>query len=142
MMTGVSELDDGIERTVEWLKEIEYMLSPCERREAYLAWLAVVVPLRDQMQPAAVLQLGQLLPAPLRGVFFDGWRIGEPPAEITPAEFLQTVAARLPTGFPWPPEPVVRAVFEGLVESVPPDAVSAVLEGAPASLGAYWPKHV
>lgn len=142
MGTGVAELDQAITRTIDWLKEIEYMLSPCDRQQAYLAWRAVILPLRDKMEAHAVVQLAEHLPLPLRGALWDGWRIAAAPPSGTSEEFIQAVADRLPGRFPWEPEVVIRAVFEGLVESVAPEAVADILERTPASLRPYWPKHL
>lgn len=141
MATGVPELDRDIERTVEWLKEVEYMLSPCDRHEAYLAWCAVVLSLRDQMEADAVMLLADQLPQPLRGAFLAGWRPGEATLDRPLEEYLQTVAGHLPAGFPWEPEPTVRAIFEALVEGVDPNSAPALVQRTPTSLRHYWPKQ-
>jgi uncharacterized protein (DUF2267 family) len=66
--TQVESLERTIQKTNEWLKELQELMGVEERRQAYLALRATLHVLRDCLNPDEALHLGAHLPTLIRGV--------------------------------------------------------------------------
>src|SRR5690348_9496217 len=98
--TQVAALEHTIQQTNIWLKTLAEELHLDERHEAYVALRAVLHVLRDRLTPEQAVHLGAQLPLLIRGIYYDGWRPVETPAdERQPVEFAALVAAQLPPNF-------------------------------------------
>lgn len=140
MSTGLPVFDTTVQESNEWLKLIEARLPPCGRQQAYEALRAVLHVLRDRLPADAVLGLSAQLPMLLRGVYFEGWRLGDEPTSIRdPQAFADAVAARLPPAFPRRPDDVVEAVFAALGARLDPGEVRKLVLYLPSPLRSFWP---
>ena len=86
--TGVSSLDNSIDKTNIWLAEIAGEFGTEDRRLAYRvtrAWLHV---LRDRLPVPIAANFAAQLPELLRGVFYDGWNPSRVPVKFGPREYV------------------------------------------------------
>jgi len=90
--TGVSNLDNSIEKATAWLAEVAGEFGTDDRRFAYRvvrAWMHV---LRDRLQVPVAAHLAAQLPELLRGVFYDGWNPSRVPIKYDSAEYVRRFA--------------------------------------------------
>ncbi|HYM72663.1 MAG TPA: DUF2267 domain-containing protein [Stellaceae bacterium] len=72
-MSNVAVLDTSVQRTHEWLHEIERELGFGNERAAYAALRATLHALRDRLPVELVAHFGAGLPMLVRGIYYDGW---------------------------------------------------------------------
>lgn len=141
MSTGLPVFDQTVQLSNAWLKDVEELLFPCSRQDAYAAWRATMHALRDRLQPEEALHLSAQLPLLLRGVFLEGWRLADCPSdERTTEAFVEKVTQQLPANFGSPPEFVARAVFETLVDHIDVGEVRHIIGHLPPALRNFWPR--
>jgi uncharacterized protein (DUF2267 family) len=77
----------------------------------------------------------------VRGVFFEGWRIGDgaPTKERHLADFLDHVNAECRGGVGVAPEAAVRAVFDVMWRRLDPGETAKLLRILPNELRQLWP---
>lgn len=140
MSTGLPVFDTTVQESNRWLKQVESRLPPCDRHQAYSAFRAVLHALRDRLPIEAVLGLSAQLPILLRGVYFEGWRLGDAPSSgRNPQDFADQVAAQLSPGFPRHSNEAIEAVFAALGAQLDPGEVRKLVLHLPVPLRAYWP---
>ena len=71
--TGVSNLDNSIEKTNAWLADVASEFDTDDRRFAYRVTRAWLHALRDRLPIPVAAHFAAQLPELLRGVFYDGW---------------------------------------------------------------------
>jgi uncharacterized protein (DUF2267 family) len=72
-MSNVAILDTSVQRTHEWLHEIERELGFDNERGAYAALRATLHALRDRLPVELVAHFGAGLPTLVRGIYYEGW---------------------------------------------------------------------
>lgn len=90
--TGVSNLDNSIDKAAAWLTEVAAEFGTEDRRFAYRiirAWMHV---LRDRLPVPVAAHLAAQLPELLRGVFYDGWNPSRVPVKYDSAEYVRRFA--------------------------------------------------
>jgi uncharacterized protein (DUF2267 family) len=90
--TGISSLDQSIEKTNAWLTLIAVEFGTEDRRLAYRALRAWLHALRDRLMVAVAAHFAAQLPELLRGVFYDGWSPSHVPVKFGPREYVQRFA--------------------------------------------------
>ncbi len=137
--THVEAIDQTIQKTNEWLRDLETKMGSKDRRHAYQVLRATLHALRDRLIPDEAAHLGAQLPTLIRGVYYDGWKPAGKPVRIKSVdEFLGAVVAEL--GSPkLASEASVRAVFEVLAERVSEGEINDVRSGLPEPLRALFP---
>ena len=91
--TGVSNLDNSIDKAAAWLAEVAAEFGTEDRRFAYRitrAWMHV---LRDRLPVPVAAHLAAQLPELLRGVFYDGWNPSRVPVKYDSAEYVRRFAS-------------------------------------------------
>lgn len=137
--TQVDALERTLQKTNQWLAEIQDEVGAIGRAEAYCALRATLHVLRDRLPAREALQLGAQLPMLIRGLYFEGWTMPEKPARLRHLdEFLGAVA--LEAGRPLQSTEVeVRAVLGVLVRHVSPGEIADVVGALPVELRSLWP---
>ncbi|HEY7682525.1 MAG TPA: DUF2267 domain-containing protein [Gemmatimonadales bacterium] len=141
-MTSISQVwEKSLVKSNEWLKELGAELGWQDPHAIFLALRSVLHALRDRLPPSEAADLAAQLPLLIKGVYFDGWRPGAPPAKVrSREEFFRLVMQPLARGFPEPdPERVTRAVFRILAEHVSQGEIRDVRLVLPAELADLWP---
>lgn len=76
-VTGLPAFDSTVQQSNLWLKDLMTRLGTEDREDAYHALRAVLHAVRDRIGPENVVHLGAQLPMLIRGVYYDGWHMGE-----------------------------------------------------------------
>lgn len=90
--TGISSLDQSIDKTNTWLAEIADECGTEDRRLAYRVLRAWLHALRDRLTVTIAAHFAAQLPELLRGVFYDGWSPSRVPVKFGPGEYVQRFA--------------------------------------------------
>jgi uncharacterized protein (DUF2267 family) len=137
--TQIESLERSIQKTNEWLKAIQERMGAPSRQQAYMALRATLHALRDRLQPNEAVQLGAQLPALVRGVYYEGWRLIDKPLRIRDQdEFLGVIAVEAGSTT-LDVEAAARAVFHELTERVTPGEIDDVKSGLPEPIRSLWP---
>jgi uncharacterized protein (DUF2267 family) len=90
--TGISSLDQSIEKTNAWLAGIADEFGADDRGLAYRILRAWLHTLRDRLTVTVAAHFAAQLPELVRGVFYDGWSPGRVPVKFGLGEYLQRFA--------------------------------------------------
>ena len=137
--SGVAALDHTIQETNVWLKTLAEELHFADRHHAYSALRAVLHALRDRLPPEGAVHLGAQLPIVIRGLYYEGWRMGKPTADHNVQQFAEHVRKQLPPQFPLDPLTVTNGVFKLLWERIDPGESAKVIDHLPQALRTLWP---
>lgn len=100
---------------------------------------AVMLELRDSLEPEKVLGIANALPALERGIFLDGWSLGKPLKAISdPESFFDRVYQRVKDHHS-PPPTLVADVFWLWNEKLEPPKTRNIFENLPIALRPLWP---
>jgi uncharacterized protein (DUF2267 family) len=95
--------------------------------------------IRDRLPAAQVVDLAAQLPTLLRGIFYEGWRLGNDPTRIRDrAAMLARVKKELGTDLRLAPYDVLRSVVYLLVKHVSPGEVRDVIATLPRPIATLW----
>jgi uncharacterized protein (DUF2267 family) len=90
--TGVTNLDHGIDKTIQWLADVADEFGTGDRRFAYRVTRAWLHTLRDRLPVPVAAHFAAQLPELLRGVFYDGWNPSRVPVKYGPAGYARRFA--------------------------------------------------
>ncbi len=139
MTTGLAVLDTSLNKTKEWLKDIQEQLGIGEE-DAYAAARAVFQTLRDRLTVEESAELAAQMPMMLVGVFYDGWDpTGKPEKIRTKEAFLDLVDKRL-TGR-MDPEKATRVVLGVLSKRISRGEVEDIKVNLSKKLLELWPEE-
>lgn len=138
--THVAALEHSIQQTNIWLKTLAEEGELGDRQHAYNALRAVLHVLRDRLTPEQAVHLGAQLPIVVRGIYFEGWRIGDTPVrQRNPEDFATQVEGQLPPQFPLDAATVTKIVFYLLSRELDPGETSKIICALPFPLRGLWP---
>jgi uncharacterized protein (DUF2267 family) len=137
--TGLPVFDTTVQETNLWLKAVMEGLHTDDRHLAYVALRATLHALRDRLGPENAVHLAAQLPMLLRGLYYEGWRLGASQTkERTQTDFLEHVRRELPRGSGIDPNLAARAVFGVMWEKLDLGEVGKVIDLLPAELKELW----
>jgi uncharacterized protein (DUF2267 family) len=130
---------DAIERTVqktnEWIADLERELGTESRADAWRALRAYLQVLRDRLTLDEGAQLAAQLPQLLRGVFYEGFDPGHQPEPIRDREmFLARLAERAQLEDPAEAARAAAAATRVLRRHITPGEVDDVLAQLPSDI--------
>jgi uncharacterized protein (DUF2267 family) len=138
--TQVPVLDHAVQQMNLWLKTLAEELNVEDRHGAYTALRAVLHVLRDRLTPEQGVHLGAQLPLLVRGLYYDGWRLADKPAnERQPHAFADLVVAQMPPRYAHDGLRVTKAVFNLLAKELDHGEVAKVIATMPTPLRSLWP---
>jgi len=91
-VTGVSSLDQSIDKANAWLAEVADDFGTHDRHFAYRVTRAWLHTLRDRLPVPVAAHFAAQLPELLRGVFYDGWNPSRVPVKYDQAEYIHRFA--------------------------------------------------
>lgn len=144
-MTGLQAFDSTLQKTHEWLNDLQQEMNLESRQKAYLVLRAGLHALRDRLTIDEAAQLGAQLPMLIRGFYYEGWRPAASPIKLrTKDEFLSLVLEYLqvtPTAqaVDIDPEEAIRAVFQVLQRHISEGEVESIKRMMPEALLELWP---
>jgi uncharacterized protein (DUF2267 family) len=143
-MSEVSVLDRTVQKTHQWLHDVEKELSWRDERRAYTALRAVLNSLRDRLTLEEVAQFGAQLPMFLRGVYYQRWDPTHTPIRKRDSEtFLGEVRAAFErTNEPHvDAEKIARGVFKVIAKHISPGETEHVRKMLPRGVREFWPNE-
>lgn len=137
--TGHPTFDKTLQESNLWLKELAECLKTNDRELAFRVLRATLHALRDRIGPENAVHLGAQLPMLLRGLYYEGFRLGQSStAERHVPAFLDHVRDELPLGFVGC-EDAVKAVFWVLSDKIDRREVAKILNVLPNELRQLLP---
>lgn len=135
--------DASLQKTQVWINDLMSELGWEEKpQKTCLALRAALHALRDRLTVEEAVHLGAQLPILIRGVYYEGWKLGgKPVKERHKSEFLDHVAAVFRDDPTVDPERVMRAVFKVLARHISPGETENVKNLLPKTLQELWPKR-
>jgi uncharacterized protein (DUF2267 family) len=140
-MTGAHVLDSTLASAEQWLHQLmtKLELEPDESSRGLHALRAGLHAIRDRLPAAEVVDLGAQLPVLVRGVYYEGWRLGNDPTRIrNREEMISRVERELAPDTRFSGLVVLKAVIELLSEHVSAGEISDVVATLPRSIAALW----
>ena len=140
-MTRPHVFDAHLGTATAWLDElIENLdLAPADHAHALRALRAGLHAIRDRLPAAEVVDLAAQLPVLIRGIYYEGWSLGNDPTRIRDrAAMVARVEAELASDPRLDPVDVLRAVIHLIVEHVSPGEIRDVLSTLPRPIAALW----
>ncbi|MDB5104423.1 MAG: hypothetical protein JWP91_2112 [Fibrobacteres bacterium] len=137
--TGIETIDKTLQKTNEWLKEIEAEMEWNDRHFAFQSLRAVLHALRDRLPVKEAVDLGDQLPILIRGLYYENWNLSIVPVKDRKLEdFLAHIPAYFPPDSLLDPERVVRTVFQVLRNRVSEGEIRHVIANFPRALRDLW----
>ena len=139
-MPKAAILDTSVQKTHEWLHEIEAELGFDNERAAYAALRATLHAVRDRLPAELVAHFGAELPTFIRGVYYEGWH---PSASTLKAahktDFCEFVHENLEGHDELQHiDQVVRAVLRVLDHRIEPGQIAHVVDALPEKARRLW----
>ena len=109
--TGIDAIEKTLQKTNEWIKELESALGWEDRHFAFHALRAVLHHLRDRLPVATVAHLGDQLPVLVRGVYYENWNpTREQPQLRTATDLFDQLSIDFPKEYNLDAPTMARAV--------------------------------
>ncbi|MPM66885.1 hypothetical protein SDC9_113797 [bioreactor metagenome] len=142
MSTGVTNLDNSIELTNVWLKDILEQLKWQSKNSAYEALRGTLHALRDRLPMEEAVQLAAQLPLVIKGVYYDGWTPGDKPEKFKKEEFARRVHEQFGLDSGVNPAEVIRGVLRVMYRHMGEGELSHVRNNMPADIQEWFPEEV
>ncbi len=140
-MTGLSQFDETVHLTNDWLNQLMEALDWNERHRAYAALRVVLHEIRDRLPVEEAAHLSAQLPMLVRGLYFEGWRPGR---AKRPDRSLESFLAAIDETFSGDPEAdadtIACAVFGVISSRVSAGEVQDVRSTLPEAVRRLWPE--
>jgi uncharacterized protein (DUF2267 family) len=140
-MTRSHAFDTHVTSAVKWLDELRRNLDlpRTEEARALHALRAGLHAIRDRLPPTEVVDLAAQLPAVIRGLYYEGWRLANDPTELrTRAAMVARVRKELGRDARLDAVDVLRSVIHLLVEHVSCGEIHNVMSTLPRPIAALW----
>lgn len=137
--TGLAAIERTVQKTQEWIKDIENLLER-DSRFAFQSLRAVLHILRDRLPLATAIHLGDQLPMLIRGLYYENWTPTHEPRhkERSAEDFLDRLNGYFPKEAALDSEGIVRGVFQVLRTHVTEGEIHAVRAVLPAPISSLW----
>jgi uncharacterized protein (DUF2267 family) len=129
-----------MEKTLEWVHELQDISGFPSETQAWAAMRAVLHTLRDRLTPDEAADLASQMPMLLRGMYYEGYNPGSTPLRLrTREQFIEIVERRLGNHTRIHPEFACRAVFDLLDRRISRGEILDVRRMLPADIRWMWP---
>ena len=139
-MTGIKDFDGSIGAAQEWIDDLTLRLGWHDREKVYLALVATLHALRDNLPIHEAVFLGDYLPITLRGLYYEGWRLPRYSALRTREAFLERILEGVHRDPGLTPNKLPRRYWRCLLIVCQPSELEDVRAVTPKALRApFWP---
>jgi uncharacterized protein (DUF2267 family) len=138
-VTCIKDFDDSIGAAQQWIDDLTLSLGWHDREKVYLALVATLHALRDNLPVHEAVFLGDYLPITLRGLYYEGWHMPRYSALRTREAFLERVLEGLHRDPGLDAEQVAKTVLAFLADRIPATEFEDVRTVTPKALRALWP---
>ena len=133
VMTGVHTIDSSLNKTKEWLKDVQEACGFEEQEDAYVALRAVLMTLRDRLPLGECTDFAAQLPLFLAGVYYHEWKPSGKPLKLRHKdEFIAAVRENIPERMD--AERIARAVFAALEKRITSGEMNDVKSNLPEEI--------
>lgn len=137
-VTGIRSLDQSVQTTKEWLKDLQRELHTDDQQKCLSVFRAVMQALRDRLRVDEAAHLASELPMILQGVYYHEYDpSGKPEKFRHRQQFLDKVAQRLAAS-DVEPERACKAVFTMLDKRISKGEISDVKGDLPSHIRQLW----
>lgn len=140
---GLDVFENTLQKTHEWLSDLQNVLGWDDRQKAYLALRGVLQALRDRLPVETAVKFGAQLPMLIRGFYYEGWKPAITPIKVKSSEdFVDLVSFRFTNTMLSREsniEEVVRAVFKVVACYISPGEVYHIAQTLPFPIADLWP---
>jgi uncharacterized protein (DUF2267 family) len=140
--TGVTNLDNSIDLTNVWLKDILDQLKWQSKNSAYEALRGTLHALRDRLPMEEAVQLAAQLPLVIKGMYFDGWTLRDKPEKYDKVEFARRVHAQFEFDSNVNPAEIIRAVLRVMYRHMGEGELRDVRSNMPKDIQEWFPEEV
>ncbi len=140
--TGFEVLDASIQTTNRWFNGLMQELNWTDRRKTWVVFRCVLHAWRDHLSVRDAAYLGEQLPTPIRGLYFEHWDPSDKPLPLgSPAEFFSCISSYLARsqGETTNAEKVTMAVFRFLDRKATYGEIDDLRHLLPDVLTDLWP---
>jgi uncharacterized protein (DUF2267 family) len=125
-----------LQKTTEWLQDIERGLGTSDPHTAYTALRATLHALRDHLTADEAAQLSAQMPMLIRGLFYEGWNPGRHPRRPNSRDdFFESFWREKGVGEVLAdPEVTARAVFKVMRRHISPGEMDQVMSQLPKAI--------
>ncbi|WP_054865097.1 DUF2267 domain-containing protein [Methanosarcina barkeri] len=92
MTTGVKNLENSIDLTNIWLRDILTQLKWQSKDSAYQALRGTLHAIRDRLPVEEAVDLASQLPLIIKGIYYDGWTLRDKPEKFKKRRVCQKSA--------------------------------------------------
>jgi uncharacterized protein (DUF2267 family) len=133
------DIERATEMHVEWCVDLAKRAGLVTTHQAGPQMRAVMLELRDSLEPDAVLAIANVLPALERGIFLENWSLDRVPRPIPdPNTFFRRVYDRVKDHHT-PPDTIVSDVFALWQSKLGPAKARIIRAQLPDALAGCWP---
>lgn len=135
---ALKELDGVVQATMDWVDDLMQQLGWQDRDKVYSALIAALHALRDWLPREEAIYIGACFPPLLRGLYYEGWHPGRPPAKSRRA-FLERIHDGVHREPGIDAEQVAKAVLALLATRLPAAEIENARAATPEELHGLWP---
>lgn len=136
----VAVFDTTLDKTHQWLRELELQCELHNQSQAYSILREVLHALRDHLIADEAVNLGAQLPMLIRGFYYEGWKPSATPIKRqTKQAFLDDIKQALSPIESADPETAVRAVFDLLNQHISLGEIEDIRQMLPKEIRDLWP---
>ncbi len=138
----IANMRQGALRTSnKWFEALDEELGWRDQQKSYRALLAVLHAVRDRLSPAEAIAVGEQLPVLIRGMYYEGWRLGKS-ASSEESGFVERIRSRLGShGAGEEPEHAAEAVFRVMEGWISERQIEAVRQALPDPINSLLNQH-
>ncbi|MDW5550143.1 DUF2267 domain-containing protein [Methanosarcina sp.] len=140
--TGVRNLDNSIDLTNVWLRDILSQLKWQSKESAYQALRGTLHAIRDRLPVEEAVDLASQLPLMIKGVYYDGWTLRDKPEKFKKEEFARRVHAQFEFDDNVNPAEVIRAVLRVMYRHVGEGEIRDVKFNMPKEIQEWFPEEI
>jgi len=140
--TGVRNLDNSIDLTNVWLRDILSQLKWQSKESAYQALRGTLHAIRDRLPVEEAVDLASQLPLMIKGVYYDGWTLRDKPEKFKKEEFARRVHAQFEFDDNVNPAEVIRAVLRVMYRHMGEGELRDVKFNMPKEIQEWFPEEI
>ncbi len=139
--TRLTNLDQSLRLSKEWIRELNDRLDWGDDRRAYRLLRETIQAVRDWLSVDEAVHLSAQLPTVMRGIYFDGWHPASTPVQKrSKGDFILRIVKKFEQDPIDDPEAAVSEVFHLLNRRISNGEIRDVKSCLPKSLRSLWPE--
>lgn len=139
---GLEVFENTLQKTYEWLNDLQHELDWEDRQKAYLALRGTLHALRDRLPAELAVKFGAQLPMLIRGFYYEGWKPSNTPIKIKSRDeffiLVSTYFNLTPLSQYEDVESIVKSVFKVVAKHISDGEVTHIKDALPAHLASLW----